>query len=116
MGAARLKAPIIVETPPPSGCHAIERAWERYGTRLNFADIGTIVGLIQENHGKLVSHTPGESSEWLLVYKDTEYRVVMDPTFWRVLTFLPPRRARVQRRRKLIYKNKIPKWVSSSDL
>lgn len=112
---ARLKSPTPLPEPP-SGCHAIERAWQRYGTRLKWKDLNQIVHAIQNNEGKLLSHSPGETSEWLLTYKDVEYRVVISADFWTVVTFLPPVTERKPPRRKMVYKNGQPRWVISNEL
>lgn len=96
MAAARRKGQIIN--------HAQMRAKERYGVDLDVNDLRQITRAIQDNQGTLLLLQKDGKSIWSLTYKNVEMRLVMDPTLWKVLTFLPLTKAlryRPKRRRTI---------------
>lgn len=108
MAAARLKAPV------PKGSHAITRAWERYGLRLTGMDLVAMAESIQENHGKLLRHAGAGRTEWLLEFKRQMLRVVIDPSFYYIVTVLPAfYTPPVRKGRRKVYVNKVERWYAA---
>lgn len=91
--------------------HPIARARERYGVDLFTRDLKAIAELIQQNHGKFEAQQPDGSTTWRLTYRDVPMRLVIDKTFYHVITFLPLHPKPQPRRRVRIWKNGVAKWV-----
>lgn len=69
--------------------HAILRAKQRYDLDLHAGHMAAIACMIQQNQGRLIGHLERGLTVWKLLYKKRWLRVVMDPTFYEVVTFLP---------------------------
>lgn len=98
--------------------HCIARAKERYGLDLGPADLGRIAGMIQRNECKLDRQNPDGKTQWFLTYKGTPIRVVIDKSFYKVITFLPlvddPAPPKRQKRKKIYRRGKAAFWEARS--
>lgn len=70
--------------------HAIKRARERYGIEFKPRDLARIAEAVQRNEASLIGYANNGMTVWKLKYKDTWMRLVIDKTFYKIVTFLPP--------------------------
>lgn len=92
------------------GAHQLARAKERYGVDWNAADLKAITQAIQQNLGQLDGRQDSGHTTWRLEYKGVPIRVVVDPTFYYVVTFLPLHK-RLHTNRKRIWRGGRAEWV-----
>lgn len=88
--------------------HAVIRAKERYGLDISINDLRLICRLVQQNKCEFVAHARDKATVWKLILKDTPVRVIIDKTFYRVITFVPLEgpfeRPKPRKRRKKVYR------------
>lgn len=70
-------------------CHAVARAYDRYGLSLGPSDLQKICRIVQNNKAKLDRINEGGTTQWFLTYNEVPVRVVIAPDFYSVRTFLP---------------------------
>ncbi len=71
------------------GEHAIKRARERYGIEIQPSDLDSLANIIQNNGARLIGYLNDGRTAWKLKWKNSWLRVVIDRTFYDIITFLP---------------------------
>lgn len=69
--------------------HAIRRCKERYGIDIDESDLEKLTHIIQNNQARLIGYMQDGRTVWKLKWKDCWLRVVIDKTFYDIITFLP---------------------------
>lgn len=101
----------------PRPTHPIMRAADRYGLDLTPADLWAITKRIQNNdETEFEAKLADGATIWRLTYAQTPVRIIVDKTFYFVLTFLPmwPKKERVHRivqRSKRVYSGGRARYV-----
>lgn len=70
--------------------HAIDRAYTRYGLKLDIDDLRALSAGIRRNEGTLVARLEDGKSAWAIECKGKLCKIVMASDLYTVMTFLPP--------------------------
>lgn len=100
--------------PPADPWHAIIRARERYGLRLDVGDLQSMAARIERGdprHVKLIVEQPDTKKQALLVWWWGQWvMVVFNPAQRRVVTFLPLHAEFTETGRAILTKDGPPEW------
>lgn len=69
--------------------HAIDRAYTRYGLKLDRHDLGATGAGIRRNEGKLIARLDEGKSVWEIEVKGVLCKIVMSADLYTIMTFLP---------------------------
>lgn len=98
-------------------CHAVARAYDRYGLNIGPSDLSKICRLVQNNQARLDCKNPNGTTTWFLTYNEVPVRAVISPDFYTVRTFLPlddrQRWKRPKGKRRKIYRGGKASYVGS---
>lgn len=69
--------------------HAIDRAYTRYGLKLDIRDLAALSAGIRRNEGALIERLHEGKSAWAIECKGIMCKIVMSADLYTVCTFLP---------------------------